>query len=195
MATASCCLSWSVSQQVRGGCMNLPPLGRPSRTLSVAPSRCTRRAAVVAKTGAQSEQFAAACFFRCIGLVERAEQVSTACACQERWAALQRARQPVYLFCPSLQAATSGAFDPDEAAEFVVCALDLIRCAQGCYGWREGIAGVKASLAIHRPIACSPLSPLCSCSGMTEGLGVSIESLVGRSPLRDIIVRSCKVPR
>ena len=34
---------------------------------------------------------------------------------------------------------------------------------------------------------------LTSRSGLTEGLGVSIESLVGRSPLRDIIVRSCKV--
>lgn len=33
------------------------------------------------------------------------------------------------------------------------------------------------------------------CSGLTEGLGVSIESLVGRSPLREIIVRSCKVDR
>ncbi|PRW61530.1 transportin-1-like isoform X1 [Chlorella sorokiniana] len=83
---------------------------------------------VVSKTGAQAEQFAASCFFRCIGLVERAEQ-----------------------------AAASGAFDPDEAAEFIVCALDLI-------------------------------------SGLTEGLGVSIESLVGRSPLRDIVVRSCKDP-
>jgi hypothetical protein len=31
------------------------------------------------------------------------------------------------------------------------------------------------------------------CSGLTEGLGVSIESLVGRSPLRDIIVACCKV--
>lgn len=29
-------------------------------------------------------------------------------------------------------------------------------------------------------------------SGLTEGLGVSIESLVGRSPLRDIVVRSCQ---
>ncbi|EFN51057.1 hypothetical protein CHLNCDRAFT_59360 [Chlorella variabilis] len=84
--------------------------------------------AVAAKSGQQTEQFAAACFFRCIGLIERAEQ-----------------------------AASSGAFDPDEAAEFVVCALDLI-------------------------------------SGLTEGLGVSIESLVGRSPLREIIVRSCKDP-
>ena len=37
-------------------------------------------------------------------------------------------------------------------------------------------------------------SPAClACSGLTEGLGVSIESLVGRSPLRDIVVRSCKV--
>lgn len=50
--------------------------------------------------GAASEPYAASCFFRCIGLVERAEQ-----------------------------AAGSGAFDPDEAAEFVVGALDLIRCA------------------------------------------------------------------
>lgn len=31
------------------------------------------------------------------------------------------------------------------------------------------------------------------CSGLTEGLGVSIESLVGRSPLRDMIVACCKV--
>lgn len=84
--------------------------------------------AVVSRVGAASEPFAAACFFRCIGLVERAEQ-----------------------------AAGSGAFDPDEAAEFVVGALDLI-------------------------------------SGMAEGLGVSIESLVGRSPLRDIVVRACKDP-
>ncbi|KAI3424477.1 hypothetical protein D9Q98_010027 [Chlorella vulgaris] len=81
---------------------------------------------VAAKAGQQSEQFAASCFFRCIGLVERAEE-----------------------------AAASGAYDPEEAAEFVVCALDLI-------------------------------------SGLTEGLGVSIESLVGRSPLRDIVVRSCQ---
>lgn len=82
--------------------------------------------AVAAKVGAQSEPFAAACFFRCIGLVERAEV-----------------------------AGASGALDPDEAAEFVVGALDLI-------------------------------------SGLAEGLGVSIESLVGRSPLRDIIVRAVK---
>lgn len=33
---------------------------------------------VVAKTGSQSEQFAASCFFRCIGLVERAEQARAA---------------------------------------------------------------------------------------------------------------------
>lgn len=32
--------------------------------------------AVAAKTGTASEQFAASCFFRCIGLVERAEHVS-----------------------------------------------------------------------------------------------------------------------
>jgi len=55
---------------------------------------------VASKAGPQVEPFAASCFFRCIGLAERADQ-----------------------------AAASGAFDPDEAAEFVVCALDLIRCA------------------------------------------------------------------
>lgn len=56
-----------------------------------------------------------------------------------------------------LQAASSGAFDPEEAAEFIVCALDLL-------------------------------------SGLAEGLGPSVEALVGRSPLREIVVRCCRDP-
>ena len=77
----------------------------------------TTLAAVVARVGSQSEAYAAPCFARCVSLVERAEA-----------------------------AAASGAFDPEEAAEFVVCALDLIRYGMVWRGggragrgeWREG---------------------------------------------------------
>jgi hypothetical protein len=31
-----------------------------------------------------------------------------------------------------VQAAASGAFDPEEAAEFIVCGLDLLRYAPSC---------------------------------------------------------------
>ncbi|GAB4816534.1 hypothetical protein N2152v2_003580 [Parachlorella kessleri] len=83
---------------------------------------------VCQKSGAQLEPWAEDGFFRCVGMVERAQA-----------------------------AAASGAFDPEEANEFVVSALDVL-------------------------------------GGMTEGLGPSIESLVGRSPLRELLLRCCKDP-
>jgi hypothetical protein len=48
--------------------------------------------------------------------------------------------------------------------------------------WQSPLRGIE----VH-------VQPFVHCSGLIEGLGLSIESLVGRSPLRDIIVRSCKV--
>ena len=77
--------------------------------------------------GPQVEQYAESAFFRCVRMAEVADQ-----------------------------AASSGACDPDEAADFIVAAMDLL-------------------------------------SGLAEGLGPSMESLVGRSSLRDIVVRGCKV--
>eukprot|EP00887_Chlorella_sp_A99_P008169 scaffold12.g8169.t1 len=83
---------------------------------------------IVAAAGPQAEGYAEACFFRCVAMAELADQ-----------------------------AASSGSCDPEEAADFIVCALDLV-------------------------------------SGLAEGLGPSIESLVGRSALRDLVVRGCKDP-
>jgi transportin-1 len=150
--------------------------------------------AVVARAGQAAEAHAAHAFFRCVGLAERAEQASKAGAAQggfaERGGAGQQGCSGGCMACPpaartrfrqqtagpsglspcaasrqvqptppriALQAAASGAYDPEEAAEFIVCALDFI-------------------------------------SGLAEGLGPSVESLVGRSPLRAMVVRACADP-
>lgn len=113
-----------------------------------------------------------------------------------------------------------------EAAEFVVCALDLL--GGGCVAelvnagarvWcvRWACAGARGVHAPARDVraACVRVRAAndtewkgrceadlmniprgtrrARCAGMAEGLGASIESLVGRSPMRELLLRCCKV--
>ena len=80
-----------------------------------------RTGAVAAAAGNGTEPYAEGAFFRCISMAEQMEQ-----------------------------AAASGAMDPDEASEFIVCALDCIRWAHGHKACQTGLV-VLPLVVFRRP--------------------------------------------